>query len=106
LVQAVQRLAQDPDPRWARVRTLARHYVYGIADQPGFERGMLLPESEWGNGGGPRGEWNDWEMFAGLASGCMADIRLLPPYLRRFYEGVFRELPPEAPSPENLATHR
>jgi hypothetical protein len=106
LVTAVQRLAEDPDPRWTRVRTLARHYVYGIAEQPGFERGMLLPEPEWGRGGGPRGEWNDWEMFAGLASGCMADVRLLPPYLRRFYEGVFRELQPEAPSPEELAPHR
>ena len=106
LVSAVQRLAEDMDPRWERVRTLARHYVHGIAEQPGFEHGMLLPEREWGNGGGPRGEWNDWEMFAGLASGCMADIRLLPPYLRRFYAGVFRELSPEAPSPENLAPHR
>lgn len=106
LVSAVQRLADDPDPRWARVRALARHYVYGIASQPGFERGMLLPEPEWGRGGGPRGEWNDWEMFAGLASGCMADIRLLPPYLRRFYQGVFRELPPESPSPERRAPHR
>jgi hypothetical protein len=106
LVAAVFRLTEDPDPRWERVRALAGHYVHGIADQPGFERGMLLPEPEWGNGGGPRGEWNDWEMFAGLASGCMADIRLLPPYLRCFYEGVFQELPPEAPSPEDIAPHR
>lgn len=106
LVAAVQRLAEDADPRWERVRTLARHYVYGIAEQPGFERGMLLPEQEWGHGGGPRGEWNDWEMYAGLASGCMADTRLLPPYLRRFYEGLFCELPPQAPSPERLAPHR
>ena len=106
LVAAVQRLAEDPDPRWERVRTLAEDYVHGIADQPGFERGMLLPEPEWGNGGGPRGEWNDWEMFAGLASGCMADIRLLPPYLRRFYEDVFRELPPGAPAPQEIAPHR
>ena len=33
-------------------------------------------------------------------------VRLLPPYVRRFYQGVFRELPPEAPSPERLAPHR
>jgi hypothetical protein len=106
LVAAVQRLAEDVDPRWNRVHTLAGHYVHGIAEQPGFEQGMLLPASEWGRGGGPRGEWNDWEMYAGLASGCMADIRLLPPYLRRFYADLFQELPPEAPSPESIAPHR
>jgi hypothetical protein len=106
LVAAVQRLAEDADSRWERVHTLAGHYIVGIAEQPGFEHGMLLPESEWGHGGGPRGEWNDWEMYAGLASGCMADIRLLPPYLRRFYSDLFAELPAEAPSPEELAPHR
>jgi hypothetical protein len=106
LVAAVRRLAEDADPRWEQVRTLARHYVYGIAEQPGFEQGMLLPESERGHGGGPQGEWNDWEMYAGLASGCMADVRLLPPYLRRFYEGLFDELPSEAPSPAKQAPHR
>jgi hypothetical protein len=106
LVDAVLRLAKDPDPRWERVRALARHYAYGIAKQPGFERGMLLPEGEWGRGGGPLGEWNDEEMYAGLASGCMADLRLLPPYLRRFYDGFFDELPDDALSPEELAPHR
>jgi hypothetical protein len=106
LVAAVQKLAEDADPRWDRVRALAGHYVRGIADQPGFETGMLLPESEWGRGGGPRGEWNDWEMYAGLASGCMADIRRLPLYLRPFYGDFFAELPPDAPSPEELAPHR
>ena len=106
LVAAVQRLAEDPDPRWERVRALARHYLYGIPEQPGFEQGMLLPEAERGRGGGPRGEWNDWEMFAGLASGCMADLRLLPPYLRPYYEGLFCALPDEAPSPEERAPHR
>ncbi len=105
LVAAVQRLAEDHDPRWARTHTLAGHYVYGIPTQPGFEQGMLLPQAEWGSGGGPQGEWNDWEMFAGLASGCMADIRLLPPYVRRFYAGLFHELPSDAPSPAALAPH-
>jgi hypothetical protein len=93
LVAAVQRLAQDEDPRWARVHTLAGQYVRGIPTQPGFERGLLLPRAEWGRGGGPQGEWNDAEMFAGLASGCMADIRLLPPYVRPFYASTFQELP-------------
>jgi hypothetical protein len=106
LVAAVRQLAEDIDPRWARAHTLAGHYVHGIATQPGFEHGMLLPSSKWGTGGGPQGEWNDWEMFAGLASGCMADIRFLPPYLRRFYADLFEELPPDAPSPESRAPHR
>jgi hypothetical protein len=106
LVAAVRRLAEDDDPRWARMRTLAGHYVHGIPTQPGFERGMLLPAHEWGTGGGPQGEWNDWEMYAGLASGCMADIRLLPPYVRSFYADLFSELPAGAPSPESRAPHR
>jgi len=106
LVAAVRRLADDEDPRWARVHVLAHDYVYGIPTQPGFERGMLLPGTEWGIGGGPQGEWNDWEMYAGLASGCMADIRLLPPYLRPYYAEWLDELPPDAPPPETRAAHR
>lgn len=105
LVGAVIRLADEPDPRYARAAELAGHYVRGIATQPGFERGMLLPEPEWGQGGGPRGEWNDWEMFAGLASGVMADIRLLPPYVRPFFADLFSLLPDEAPSPMAGARH-
>jgi len=38
---------------------------------------------------------NDWEMFAGLASGTMGDMNLMPPYLRVFYQGLFR-LPDDA----------
>jgi hypothetical protein len=34
-------------------------------------------------------EENDWEMFAGLASGVMGDVTLLPPYVRRFFAGLF-----------------
>jgi hypothetical protein len=34
-------------------------------------------------------EKNDWEMFAGLASGVMGDMSLLPPYVRRLYAGLF-----------------
>jgi hypothetical protein len=84
---------------------LAGHYVHGIPGQAGFEQGLLLPQQEWGTGGGPHGEWNDWEMYAGLASGCRADIRELPPYLRAYYTGLFRELPPDAPAPETGAPH-
>jgi len=80
LMQAVVRAAHEPDPRYRRVRDLAHGYVYGIAAQgwPG-----LLVDS------------NDWEMFAGLASGTMGDMNLMPPYLRVFYQGLFR-LPDDA----------
>jgi len=105
-VDAVHRLAEDDDPRWSRVRTLAEHYTRGIPTQPGFEHGMLLPHGEWGAGGGPQGRWNDWEMYAGIASGCMADVRLLPPYIKQFYTTLFREVPSGVPSPETSAPHR
>jgi hypothetical protein len=105
LVAVVIRLADERDPRYARAAELAGHYVRGIPSQSGFEQGMLLAEPEWGTGGGPRGEWNDWEMFAGLASGVMADIRRLPPYLQSFYEELFFLLPEDAPSPMEGAPH-
>jgi hypothetical protein len=85
LMAAVVRLADEPDPRYAQAQRLAHDYVHGIPTQPdpnsptGYWRGMLV-------------EKNDWEMFAGLASGTMGDMRLLPPYVRRFYAGLF-ELP-------------
>ena len=106
LVAAVRRLAEDDDPQWHKLRALAHDYVHGIPTQPGFEHGFLLPSRDWGKGGGPQGEWDDHEMFAGLASGCKGDIRLLPPYVRAFYRGVFAELAPDAPAPEGLAPHR
>jgi hypothetical protein len=34
---------------------------------------------------------NDWEMFAGLASGAMGQLERLPPYVREFYRGLFDE---------------
>jgi hypothetical protein len=85
LVAAVQRLARERDPRYQRAATLAGHYVHGIKTQPdpssptGYWQGMRQPD----------GTWMDWEMFAGLASGIMADLALLPPYVREFYEGLF-----------------
>jgi hypothetical protein len=83
LMAAVTRLAEEPDPRYRRAQRLAHDYVHGIPTQPdpssptGYWRGMLVEE-------------NDWEMFAGLASGTMGDMRLLPPYVRSFYSGLFR----------------
>jgi hypothetical protein len=82
LIDAVVKLAKETDPRYARAQKLAYDYVHGIPTQPdpdsptGYWRGMLVEE-------------NDWEMFAGLASGVMADVRLLPPYVRCFYAGLF-----------------
>jgi hypothetical protein len=87
----VQRLADDADPRWQRMQYLAHGYIYGIPAQNWS--GMLV-------------ERNDWEMYAGLASGCMADIRLLPPYVSSYYEGLFRRLGPDAAEPVALAPHR
>jgi hypothetical protein len=55
------------------VQGLAYGYVHGTPD--GWP-GMLVDR-------------NDWEMFAGLASGTMGDTTLMPPYLRRFYQGLF-----------------
>jgi hypothetical protein len=82
IMDAVVRLSSERDPQYARAQGLAHHYVHGIPTQPdpssptGYWRGMLVEE-------------NDWEMFAGLASGVMGDMRLLPPYVRRFYAGLF-----------------
>jgi hypothetical protein len=84
LMVAVVKLTEEADPRYARAAQLAREYVYGIPTQPdrnsptGWWRGMLA-------------EGNDWEMFAGLASGVMGHLERLPPYVRKFYQGLFDE---------------
>jgi hypothetical protein len=75
MIDAVVRLSEEPDPRYAQTQRLAHDYVHGIAAQ--HWAGMLV-------------ERNDWEMFAGLASGTMGDMRLLPPYVRDFYVGLFQ----------------
>lgn len=82
LMDAVVRLSSERDQRYATTRQLADYYVNGIKTQPdpssptGYWRGMLVEE-------------NDWEMFAGLASGTMGNMALLPPYVRRFFSGLF-----------------
>lgn len=84
LMVAVVKLSEETDPRYARAAELARQYVYGIRGQrdpnspTGWWRGMLV-------------EGNDWEMFAGLASGTMGHPERLPSYVRRFYTGLFDE---------------
>lgn len=70
---AVRAAAHDPDPGHARVRFLAHQYEYGDPSI-GFA-GM--------------GE-NDPERFAGLASGTMGDLRLMPPALAVWYTGLFQ----------------
>lgn len=78
MIAATVRLSEERDPRYAATQRLAHDYVHGIPAQ-GWA-GMLV-------------ERNDWEMFAGLASGTMGNLRLLPPYVRAFYSGLFA-LPP------------
>jgi hypothetical protein len=80
----VDRAAQELDPAYLRVAFLAWEYTYGNP-ATGF-KGM--------------GEL-DWERFAGLASGVMGDIRLMPPYLRRWYEPLFGGRP-ESPGPGEM----
>ncbi len=86
----VDRAATEADPAFAWVAFLAWEYTNGNP-RTGFE-GM--------------GE-ADWERFAGLASGVMGDIQLMPPYLRRWYEPLFggnpqvsgpSDLPPTVPA--------
>jgi hypothetical protein len=74
LIDAVIRLAHEPDPAYAATQKLAHDYVYGIPAQNWA--GMLVDR-------------NDHEMFAGLASGTMGDMSKLPPYVRSFYRGLF-----------------
>lgn len=88
-VEAFLEFANSPEPkdeRYAEAWRLAQEYVHGIPDQPGFEQGMLLPREHWGEGGGPNGEWNDWEMFAGLSSGVRGDLNHIPPELKQYYD--------------------
>ena len=76
MIAAVVRFSEDHDPQFQPAQRLAYDYVHGIPAQ-GWA-GMLV-------------ERNDWEMFAGLASGTMGDLRRLPPYVRVFYRGLFAE---------------
>lgn len=91
MMAVTSELAEEPDPRFGRLQRLAYGYINGIPAQNWA--GMLV-------------ERNDWEMFAGLASGMMADLRLIPDYVRPLYAGMYYLLPPGAPSPESLAPHR
>ncbi|MDQ5824825.1 MAG: hypothetical protein M3441_11570 [Chloroflexota bacterium] len=72
MIEATVRLSAEKDPRYKELARLAFGYVHGIPEQPW--EGLLVSR-------------NDWEMFAGIASGTMGDMRKLPPYMRRLYDG-------------------
>jgi hypothetical protein len=74
MIEATIRLSEERDPRYADTARLAHGYIHGIPEQNW--PGMLVDR-------------NDWEMFAGLASGTMGDMRKLPPYVRELYAGLF-----------------
>jgi hypothetical protein len=90
LIAATIALAQESDRRYKHMQGLAYGYIHGIPAQ-GWA-GMLV-------------ERNDWEMYAGMASGMMADLRMVPAYVRRFYLGMYRLLPDGAPAPAQSAPH-
>ena len=91
MIDATIALSEEPDPRYKQMQKLAYGYIHGIPEQ--HWAGMLVDR-------------NDWEMYAGLASGMMADLRLVPPYVRTFYEGMYLLLPDDAPSPAAEAPHK
>jgi len=74
MIEATVRLSAEEDPRYTTMQRLAHGYVHGIPEQPW--EGLYVTR-------------NDWEMFAGLASGSMGDMRLLPPYVKQIYKGLF-----------------
>ncbi len=76
MIEAVVRLSVEKDAGYAATAKLAFDYVQGIPAQNWA--GMLVDR-------------NDWEMFAGLASGTMGDMRKLPAYVRVLYEGLFEQ---------------
>ena len=80
----VDRAATEDHPTFQRVAFLAWEYTHGNP-RTGFEGMKEI----------------DWERFAGLASGVMGDINLMPPYLRRWYAPLFGGHP-QVPGPSDL----
>jgi len=80
LMSVLRQLGSRCPSGYDRVAELAGVYCNGIPSQvdtnspTGYWRGMLAED-------------NDHETFAGFCSGVMADAELLPPELRRFYNG-------------------
>lgn len=90
MIDATIALSQETDPRYSRMQGLAYGYIHGIPEQ--HWAGMLV-------------ERNDWEMYAGLASGMMADLRLLPSYMHYLYDTMYYLLPADDPWPVSVAPH-
>jgi len=90
LIEATIALSKETDPHYERLTQLAYGYVHGIPEQ--HWAGMLVDR-------------NDWEMYASMASGMMADLRLIPPYVRTFYDDMYLLLSDDAPSPSEVAPH-
>ena len=86
-LHAVQPEAEDPVPLSGRIEADVHLEMMPAPGEPGLDGAVAKqPTGSWR---GMLVEENDWEMFAGLASGVMGDMRLLPPYVRRFYAGLF-----------------
>jgi hypothetical protein len=90
LIEATIRLSRETDPRYGRLSGLAYGYIHGIPEQ--HWEGMLIDR-------------NDSEMYASMASGMMADLRLVPSYVQEFYQDMYLVLPDDAPSPASVARH-
>ncbi|HEX2915229.1 MAG TPA: hypothetical protein VH186_30975 [Chloroflexia bacterium] len=73
----VKRLSEEKDPQYRRAAELA--YVYEHGDPRTGFKGMFLED----------GTIIDWEQYAGLASGVMGHLELLPPYIRGYYAELF-----------------
>lgn len=88
LVRALLRFAEDgPAQRqYPRAAHLAHIYIEDKIEPPG-EPATLI-NGEW---------WNDWEIYAGFAGELRGDIRLLPPYIKKFYKDFLMELPTKNP---------
>lgn len=69
---AVKRLSRETDQQYKGAAKLAHVYEHGDAST-GFP-GMFD---------------NDWERYAGLASGVMGHLERLPEYIRTFYDDLF-----------------
>lgn len=76
-VRAFEFVANDPATaaQYPVASQLLSGYYNGL---PGWEQGMRTDKG-----------WNETEIFAGLASGTMGDMRQIPPQLRPYYAGMF-----------------
>jgi hypothetical protein len=70
LIRAMMRQSELPPGDFPRIRKLCRDYRWGVGDWPGMQR--------------DDGTWNDSEIWAGLCSGCMGGMHIVPPDLRHY----------------------